>query len=135
MTAPELFFQFRMVHEKPPGRIALMVLDHIGRAELGPAVDHHVDMVRHNFHSDYGKVILVRYLMKILFKLFIDPIPEYTPSVLGTPDDMILKRVNISSTICKIIFYNKSLVFFHEIIIPSEYLGSKNTSNICSFYL
>jgi len=45
----------------------------------------------------------------------------YTPAVLGAPDDMILERVNITSTICKIIFYNISLVFFHEIIIPSEY--------------
>ena len=111
MPAPELFFQFGMVHEQPSGRIALEDLDHIGRTELRPAVCHHMDMVRHDLHGYDRKVILVRYLMKILFKFLIDPIPEYTPSVLGTPDDMILKRVNITSTICKIIFYNKSLVF------------------------
>ena len=113
MPAPELFFQFGMVHEQPPGRIAFEDLDHIGRAELRSAVGHHMDMARHDLHGYDRKVILVRYLLKIFLKFLIDPIFEYTPAVLGTPYNMILKRVNITPTICKIIFYKKSLVFFY----------------------
>lgn len=66
MPTPELFFQFGMVHEQPPGRIALKDLDHIGRAELRSAVDHHMDMVRHDLHGNDRKVILIRYLLKML---------------------------------------------------------------------
>ena len=70
-------------------------------------------------------MVLICYLMKISLKLLIDPIFEYTPAVLGAPDDMILERVNITSTICKIIFYNKSLIFSMRLLYHQNTLEAR----------
>ena len=47
MPAPELFFQFGMVHEQPSGRIALEDLDQIGRTKFLFSLDTMVCILIH----------------------------------------------------------------------------------------
>ena len=90
MSAPQFRLQFRMLGAQPSGGITLDDLDHIGRTELRPAVNHHVKMVWHDFQSDNGELILLCNLRQIILKFLIDTIHQNLSPVLRAPDDMVL---------------------------------------------
>ena len=55
-------------------------------------------MIRHDFHGQDRKLIFLRDLKKDRFAVLIDTIGQYTPSVFGAPDEVILQGIHISST-------------------------------------
>lgn len=100
MTAPQLLLHLRMPPEQSPRDTALHDLDHVRYEELGRYVDQQVDMVGHDLHCGDLKPILVRYGLKHLFAVGIRAVLQHFSPVLRAPDDMVLERIHVSSTMC-----------------------------------
>ena len=55
-------------------------------------------MIRHNFHGKDRKLIFLGDIQQDVLAVLIDTVGQYTPSVFGAPDEVILQGINVSST-------------------------------------
>ena len=55
-------------------------------------------MIWHDFHGKDRKLIFLDDLQQDALAVLIDTIGQYTPSVFGAPDEVILQGINVSST-------------------------------------
>ena len=55
-------------------------------------------MIRHDFHGKDRKLIFLGDLQQDVLAVLIDTVGQYTPSVFGAPDEVILQGINVSST-------------------------------------
>ena len=105
MPSPQLLLQLRVPDEQPSRQVPLHDLDHVRDIELRLTVHQEVDVVRHDFHLP----------------------------VLRAPYEMVLQRIDISTTICKVVLNSKINIFSHICIIPYDYPCVNANQNKCSF--
>ena len=55
-------------------------------------------MIRHDFHGKDRKLIFLGDIQQDVLAVLVDTIGQYTPSVFGAPDEVILQGINVSST-------------------------------------
>ena len=79
---------------------ALHDLYHIRYAELGACIHEQMDMVRHHLHCLDLKPVLLREGIQQVLTIHIRSILQDFSPVFCAPDDMILKGIDITSTIC-----------------------------------
>ena len=70
-------------------------------------------MIRHDLHCKDSELILRRQLSEHFLKIRIHAALENLLSVLCAPDDVVLKRIHIASTICKVTNISIKNVFIH----------------------
>ena len=88
-------------------------------------------MIRHDLHCHDTELVFCRQLLKHFLQVRIHTVPKELLPVLRAPDDMVLQRVHISPTICKICKLNTI-----NVIININYtisgLRKQAKPNICS---
>ena len=99
MPAPKFLLDLRMLEEQLPGQSPFHDLDHVRYVKLRLCIDKQVYMVRHDFQRQDRKTVLLRHLIKNPLTVLIHPAGENISAVFGTPDDMVLQGIHISSTI------------------------------------
>ena len=77
-----------------------------------------MNMIRHDLHCQYCEGILFSELPEHSFDIIIQTVLQDRFPVLCAPYDMILKGVDITPTICKIIIIDFINIFLHVNIIP-----------------
>jgi hypothetical protein len=75
-------------------------------------------MIRHDLHCQYCEGILFSELQEHSFDIIIQTVPQDRFPVLRALYDMVLERIDISSTICKIVIIDFINIFLHNNIIP-----------------
>ena len=98
MPTPELPFEFRMSKEQPSRRVPFEHFNSIRQATLWLTGYQQMDMVRHDLHSIDGHFKVFCRSKQMGFKLLVQAIYKNLLTVFRTPNDMILQRVNISTT-------------------------------------
>ena len=93
MSSPQLFLDFRVSEKQPAGAVSLEDLDRIRESKLRFCLEKDMDMIRHHFHHIYSNTQLLRSCLQARTDLVGDISDQNRFSILGTPNQMILKRV------------------------------------------
>ena len=92
-------------------------------------------MIRHDLHCQYCEGILFSELQEHSFDIIIQTVLQERFPVLRTPYDMVLERIDISPTICKIVTIDFINIFLHNSIIPYVSCYNKQKMYISFFSL
>ena len=105
MPSPQPAFKLRMFDKQFPRHNTLNNFHHRSDAELRPAVQKQMHVIRHDFHDGNAKVVLTSKIKHDAFTPVGNLTYKNSLAILRAPNYMILQRKDISTTICKSVGY------------------------------